>query len=54
MTDPQYPSLEQEHRVHTYETHRIPWWIRLLWVGYWMGVIAYGLAYLIPSAKDYF
>lgn len=54
MTDQNYPTPEQEHSLHTYETHRIPWWIRLMWIGFWILTIVYGIVYLIPSAKDYF
>jgi len=45
---------ESERTFHTYRTHHIPWYVRLLWVGYWVGAICYVVKYAIPMAKNYF
>ncbi len=46
--------IVDEHRFHTYTTHAIPWWVRAIWLFFWVGTIAYFIAYLIPAAKHYF
>ena len=47
-------SLEEDLAFHSYTTHRIPWYVRLLWVGFWVGGIWYVIKYGIPYAKMYF
>ncbi len=53
MTDlpPTTPESDKVH--HTYETHRIPWYVRAMWIGFWVGAIWYVLKYAIPIAKQY-
>ncbi|GIK15750.1 MAG: hypothetical protein FLDDKLPJ_03090 [Phycisphaerae bacterium] len=49
------PSAAAEDRqYHTYTTHRIPWYVRLMWVAFWVAMIWYILAYAVPAAKTYF
>ncbi len=43
-----------ERRYHTYTTHRIPWFVRSIWIGYWIGLVWYLITFAIPSAKNYF
>ena len=47
-------SPQEEGRYHTYTTHRIPWYVRLIWVGFWVGAIWYVIKYAIPMAKTYY
>lgn len=44
---------EQEGTYHTYTTHRIPWYVHVMWVGFWIVLIWYVLRYAIPSARSY-
>lgn len=44
----------EEHKFHTYETHHIPWFVRAIWVAFWILTIWYIIRYAIPSAKNYF
>lgn len=49
------PAVTHEDRqFHTYTTHRIPWYVRLMWIAYWIGLIWYIIAYAIPAARSYF
>ena len=48
------PPAEQEGKYHTYTTHRIPWYVRLAWVLFWVGCVWYIVVYAIPMAKNYF
>ncbi len=63
MSDmPQPPSKEAAQAspegspsfYHAYETHRIPWYVRAMWIGYWIGCIWYVVKYAIPMARNYF
>ncbi len=45
---------DQDHQYHTYTTHRIPWGVRAIWIGFWIFTIAYFIINLVPSAKHYF
>jgi len=47
-------TAQADRAFHTYTTHHIPWYVRLLWVGYWVAAIWYVVKYAIPMAKNYF
>jgi hypothetical protein len=38
----------------TYESSRIPWWVRLMWLGFWLMAFFYVANYLWPDAQRYF
>lgn len=54
MAKPSLEAPEQDAMFHTYETHRIPWYVRLMWLGFWIGLIWYIIKFAIPAAKTYF
>ncbi len=56
QTDPTAASdaPQNENRFHTYVTHHIPWYIRAMWIVFWIGLVWYLVAYAIPNAKNYF
>ena len=41
-------SAEAEHRFHSYEGSAIPWYVRVLWIGFWVIAAFYVLTYLLP------
>ncbi|MCC7476420.1 MAG: hypothetical protein IT425_13580 [Pirellulales bacterium] len=43
---------ETEGRFHAYVSSRIPWYVRLLWIGFWVFAIYYVLNYFIPELKS--
>jgi hypothetical protein len=45
---------EAEHRHHRYRTNAIPWFVHLIWVGFWILAIWYVLRWLIPEVRDTF
>lgn len=45
------PTLVAERRFHSYEGSVIPFFVRLLWVGFYCLAIYYCLAYLFPSLR---
>ncbi len=42
-------SPEQDLRYHTYLSHVIPWYVRMMWVVFWIFAIAYAISYFIPA-----
>ncbi|HRX86099.1 MAG TPA: hypothetical protein P5572_13850 [Phycisphaerae bacterium] len=47
-------SPAEENKFHTYTTHRIPWFVRFIWICFWIGLVWYIVRWAIPSAKNYF
>ncbi|QDU62985.1 hypothetical protein Pan216_38590 [Planctomycetes bacterium Pan216] len=43
-----------EHAYHTYRSHVIPPYVRLLWVGFYVFAIFYVLWFLFPSIQREF
>ena len=44
-------SAEVEHRWHSYVGHRIPWYVRLIWLFFWVFAIYYTITYLFPKLQ---
>ncbi len=40
-----------EGRWHSYVGHRIPWYVRLIWLMFWVFAIYYTIAYLFPALR---
>ena len=40
-----------EHQFHHYTGNRIPWYVRLVWVLFWMFAVYYTLQYLFPALR---
>ncbi|MEX2185414.1 MAG: hypothetical protein WD875_01415 [Pirellulales bacterium] len=56
MSQPEPPTVPQttpdeEHRYHDYRGSAIPWYVRLLWLGFWILAIYYVVSYLIPEMQ---
>jgi hypothetical protein len=47
--DPRSP--EAEGRFHTYVGTHIPWYVRLIWIGFWIFAIYYVITYLVPELQ---
>jgi hypothetical protein len=54
MTTRHEDSAEAESHFHTYTTHRIPWYVRAMWICFWIGAVWYTVKFAIPMAKNYF
>lgn len=44
-------SAEVEHQHHQYSSSRIPWFVRLIWLGFWAFAIYYTVKYLFPAIQ---
>ncbi|MEQ8789642.1 MAG: hypothetical protein RIC55_25325 [Pirellulaceae bacterium] len=53
MTGPSFEEnpAEQEGRHHNYTGNRIPWFVRLIWLGFWVFAIYYTIRYLFPTLQ---
>lgn len=53
-TDPkpvEESAAEVEHQFHHYTGNRIPWYVHLIWVSFWIFVVYYALTYLFPTLQ---
>jgi hypothetical protein len=46
-----YAPADVEHQFHHYTGNRIPWYVRLLWILFWIFAIYYTLSYLFPALR---
>ncbi len=44
-------SAEQELQHHTYRGSAIPWWVRLIWLLFWVFAVYYSLKYVLPAIQ---
>ena len=40
-----------ENRWHGYVGNRIPWYVRLIWLGFWIFAVYYAISYLFPKLQ---
>jgi hypothetical protein len=41
----------EENRFHTYVGNRIPWYVRLIWLCFWVFATYYVIRYLFPDLQ---
>jgi hypothetical protein len=52
LAAPAHPnSAETESRFHTYSSHVIPWYVRLMWLVFWVFAIGYVIKNFIPAIQ---
>ncbi len=44
-------SAAAENRYHSYTGTRIPWYVRLIWIGFWILAVYYVIQYLFPDLQ---
>ncbi len=44
-------AIEVDDSYHHYTGNRIPWYVRLIWIGFWVFAIAYTLQFLFPAIQ---
>jgi hypothetical protein len=49
--DVENSSVEVESKYHRYRGNVIPWYIRLMWVGFWILAVAYTIRLLFPALQ---
>ena len=48
---PDSNSAGREGRFHTYVGNRIPWYVRLIWLLFWVFAVSYVILYLFPALQ---
>ena len=51
MSVPEPRTPVEESRHHTYVGTAIPWYVRLMWVAFWIMSIWYVITFLLPALK---
>jgi len=51
MPDNRPGAPEAEHRFHDYTGNDIPWYVRAIWIGFWVFAISYTIRYLLPAMQ---
>ena len=51
MVDTSETTAEFEHQYHHYTGNRIPWYVRLIWIGFWCFAVYYTIRYLFPGIQ---
>lgn len=44
-------SADFERKYHHYRGNRIPWYVRLIWLGFWIMAVYYVVTYLFPALQ---
>lgn len=44
-------SVEAESQYHHYRGNEIPWYVRALWLGFWIFAVAYTIHLLFPALQ---
>jgi hypothetical protein len=48
---PEQSSPEQEHVYHYYRGNEIPWYVRAIWLGFWIFTVYYIIRYFFPAMQ---
>jgi hypothetical protein len=51
MTTTDQDTPEAEHQHHYYVGNDIPWYVRAIWIGFWIFAIAYTIRFLFPAMQ---
>jgi hypothetical protein len=51
MAKPEDTPPEVESKNHAYVGNAIPWYVRALWLGFWVLCVAYVFRWLLPALK---
>ena len=51
MSEVENTTAEVEHQHHHYRSNEIPWYVRLIWIGFWVFAVYYTIRYLFPALQ---
>lgn len=52
MSDADRTEIREDSRFHDYRGNAIPWYVRLMWIGFWVFAVAYAIQFLFPSLRE--
>lgn len=51
MTTPESTTPDSDQRFHDYVGNAIPWYVRAIWIGFWIFAVAYTILYVFPALR---
>lgn len=51
MADFERRPIDADDPFHQYRGNVIPWWVRLMWIGFWTFAITYAIRFLFPAIQ---
>ena len=51
LSDPTRTTPEAENRFHDYVGNAIPWYVRAIWIGFWIFAITYMIRFVLPAMQ---
>ena len=51
MASSQDTSAKEEQQHHSYTGNVIPWYVRLIWLLFWIFAIYYAISYFLPAIQ---
>jgi len=52
MAEVEQSSAQEEHEYHHYTGNAIPWFVRLIWIGFWIFTAVYTIRFLFPAIQE--
>ena len=43
--------IQSDSQFHDYTGNQIPWYVRLMWLGFWVLAVVYTIRYLFPAVQ---
>ena len=44
--------IRSEGEFHNYTSNSIPWYVRLMWLGFWILAVTYTIRFLFPAVQS--
>ena len=44
--------ISKENQFHNYTGNTIPWYVRLMWLGFWILAVVYFVRFLFPAVQS--
>ena len=48
---PEQRTPRQDEQFHHYTGNRIPWYVRFMWLGFWIIAIYYTIRFIFPALR---
>ena len=43
--------IQSDSQFHDYTSNTIPWYVRLMWLGFWILAVVYTIRFLFPAVQ---
>lgn len=51
VSEPPRTTPEAENRFHDYVGNAIPWYVRVIWIGFWIFAVTYMIRFVLPAMQ---